>query len=393
MTTQPWTTPRASYVVPFWRLDATPAELTQMAADFDLVRAAGFEVVVADGSPPAAFERHAAAFAGRCRHIGLDRRWRYANGKVNGVLSGIAAARAERIVLADDDVAYDADALERLYRALEDADLVVPQNFFRPLPWWARIESGRILLNRACRPAGDYPGTFALRRSTFERIGPYDGDVLFENEELRRHFLRHGARVRHARDLLVARRPPTLRKWREQRLRQAYEDLDNVGKTVAFFALLPVALLLAGIGGTLTVTVYAVLLAVSIVALAWRGRRDGAGRVMPATLCLWAPLWVLERAISVHRAVAARVLHGGCEYGGRRIQRSVGQAVRAGAVSATSAEALLPVVHCIADYRAVLRAAASPESRRPSGPADPIALERFLARPRVIGDCVGVAAF
>jgi len=321
--------PRGTYVVPFKRLDATTEELARMAADFDVVATAGFEVVVADGSPPAAFARHAAAFAGRCRHLPLDPCWRFANGKVNGVLTGVGAATTERIVLADDDIAYDAITLERVRRALDDADLVVPQNFFRPLPWWARIETGRILLNRACRPAGDYPGTFALRRSTFTRIGPYDGDVLFENEELRRHFLRHGTRVRHARGLFVARRPPTLAKWREQRLRQAYEDLDDVGKTAAFVLVLPVAVLLVVLSGVVALGLYAGLLTAAVVALAWRGRGDGAQRVMPATLCLWAPLWVLERAVSVHRALFARVVRGGCAYGGRRIARGVGRAVRA----------------------------------------------------------------
>jgi hypothetical protein len=88
-----------------------------------------------------------------------------------------------------------------------------------------------------------------LRRSTFERIGPYDGDVLFENEEMRRHFCRHGARVRYARDFLIARRPPSFAKWREQRLRQAYEDLDLRAKTAAFMALLPLGAFGGLVGG------------------------------------------------------------------------------------------------------------------------------------------------
>lgn len=321
--------PRGSLVVPFRRLDATPAELARLAADFAVARAAGWEVVVADGSPPAAFARHADVWRGVCRHLPLDPGWRFLNGKVNGVMTGVVAASAERIVLADDDVAYDAVTLERLRRLLDDADLVVPQNYFRPLPWWARVESGRILLNRAVRPAGDYPGTFGVRRSTFLRIGPYDGDVLFENEELRRHFLRHRTRVRHARDLFVARRPPTLRKWREQRLRQAYEDVDAPAKTALFLALLPATLVVGVVGGIGALLGWAAVVGMATIGLAALGLADGARRWIPASVCLTAPLWVLERAIMVHPAVVARLRGVGCEYGGRRIRRGVGRMLRA----------------------------------------------------------------
>lgn len=321
--------PRGTLVVPFRRTDAGTGELARMADDFAIARAAGWEVIVADGSPPDAFARHATVFGDACRHVALDPRWRFQNGKVNGVLTGVGLASAERIVLADDDVVYDSVTLERVRRLLADADLVVPQNYFRPLPWWARIESGRILLNRAVRRAGDYPGTFGVRRSTFARLGPYDGDVLFENEEMRRHFLRHRARVVHARDLFVARRPPTLRKWREQRLRQAYEDVDARGKTVLFLALLPAAVVARRLGGAAGLGSYVAAVAAAAIGLAWIGRGDGARRWIPASACVAAPLWVLERAVFVYPAVLARLRGVGCAYGGRRIQRGVGRTARA----------------------------------------------------------------
>jgi hypothetical protein len=235
-------------------------------------------------------------------------------------------ASFENVILADDDVVYEPSDIERMCELLRDSDLVVPQNFFRPLPWWARLESGRILLNRACRRAGDYPGTHGLRRSTFERIGPYDGDVLFENEELRRHFCRHGARVRYARNFLIARRPPSFAKFREQRLRQAYEDLDLPAKTAAFAALLPLGALGGLVGGTAAVAGYGALIAATGALLAARGRRDGAAAVIPRSACLWAPLWVLERMVTVYGAAWLKLAQGGCTYGGRRIARSIGRA-------------------------------------------------------------------
>jgi hypothetical protein len=206
--------------------------------------------------------------------------------------------------------------------------LVVPQNHFATLPWWARIETNRMLLNRALRPAGDYPGTFGIRRLTFERIGPYDGDVLFENEAMRRHFVAHGTSVLHARDFWIARRPPTLAKWREQRLRQAYEDLDLPLKTALFASLLPLTVLLTAWQPTVAAAFVAVV-ALAAIALAAAGRGAQARGVVPPTVCALAPLWVLERAVMVWAAFHARWVKGGCRYGGSVIARGLGGATAA----------------------------------------------------------------
>jgi len=317
--------PRCSYVVPFRHVGTPDRTLDELARDFRRVSST-CEVIVVDGSPSDDFARHAVAWRGLCRHIPVDRRWRFLNGKVNGVLTGVAAAGCEYVILADDDVIYHTADVRRMCELLATNDLVVPQNYFTPLPWWARIETGRILLNRATRREGDYPGTVGVRRSTFLRIGPYDGDVLFENEEMRRHFRRHRTRVLHARDFLIARRPPTFAKWREQRMRQAYEDLDLPLKTSLFAALVPTGALIALAAGVPAAGTYVAGVVVVAMLLAATGRGDGAASVVPASACLAAPLWVFERSMTVHAAAWARFVRGGCAYGGRVIARGIGRA-------------------------------------------------------------------
>src|SRR5436189_255752 len=75
------------------------------------------------------------------------------------------------------------------------------------------------------------------RREAMLRVGPYDGDVLFDNEEIIRHFASEGVTVNYATNLFVRKRPPTLRKWMEQRPRQAYEDFALRTKTGLFFSI------------------------------------------------------------------------------------------------------------------------------------------------------------
>ncbi|HLV55248.1 MAG TPA: glycosyltransferase [Actinotalea caeni] len=225
------------------------------------------DVTVVDGSEPVAFAEHARAWGALVRHVPVacDRG---ANGKVNGVLTGLALARHEIVVLADDDVRHDRATLARLVAAAAGADLVRPQNHFDPLPWHARWDTARSLLNRAV--ACDSPGTYAVCRSAL-LPGGYDADVLFENLEMERTVRARGGVVLDRPDILVVRRPPEVRQFLDQRVRQAYDDLAQPGRLLLEAAVLPVLL------GSRHRARAAGLLALALVGLAEVGRRRAGG--------------------------------------------------------------------------------------------------------------------
>nr|BFF16691.1 hypothetical protein GCM10025730_02120 [Promicromonospora thailandica] len=227
------------------------------------------------------------------------------------------------MVVADDDVRYDHAALDRVLAALDGADLVVPQNVFVPRPWHARWDTARTLVNRAF--GHDYGGTVAFRRTALGPAG-YDAGVLFENLELERTVRARGGRVVHVLDLVVARRPPDVGRFAEQRVRQAYDSFAQPPRLLTELALAPVLAAAAvaarraaprprrlGRAAAGTVLAGAVL-----VAEAGRRRGGGAGH-FPPTAALWAPAWVLERAVCVWLAVARR-LGGGMPYAGTRLR-------------------------------------------------------------------------
>jgi hypothetical protein len=300
----------AEYVLPLrWSDDSGLADLVgYLTALRDHI-----DVTVVDGSESALFAAHARAFPAGVRHLPVEPR-PGRNGKVAGVMTGLRSARHDRVVIADDDVRYDADALAAVVGMLQEADLVLPQNVFRPEPWHARWDTGRTLLNRAF--GHDYPGTLAVRRRVLIEAGGYDGDVLFENLELIRTVIAAGGRVVNADAIAVPRRPPSVRHFTGQRVRQAYDDFAQPGRLVAELAVLPAVLLslrrprrlLAGVA--------------VVVALAEVGRRRAGGRrLFAATASLWAPLWLAERAVCVWLAVGAR-LRGGVKYSDGRLLRA-----------------------------------------------------------------------
>jgi hypothetical protein len=312
---------RVSYVLPLRWPETGPIE--ELSAYLRLLTGVTDEILVVDGSPAPVFAEHAAALRGIARHLPPHPDLDFGMGKVNGVLTGVRECSGELIVLADDDVRYEPAALCRAAELLAEVDLVRPQNYFDELPWHARWDTARTLLNRVLTgdmtfPVGDFPGTFAVRRSALLATGGYDGDALFENLELMRTIRAAGGKVATPLDLYVARRPPSAAHFRSQRIRQAYDDFAIPARIGTFLAVGPLAahalrrghirrLLAAGIASIL-------------VAEVGRSRAGGATR-FPLTGSLLAPAWIAERAVCSWFALAAK-LRGGVLYGDRRLGHS-----------------------------------------------------------------------
>jgi hypothetical protein len=300
----------ASYIMPIRHGAVEDAEETWTYLRLLSTRVT--EVIVVDGSPPEVFEAHAAALRGSSvRHVPVDPGLVTPMGKVGGCLTGLRLAVHECVVIADDDVRYTPDALARVVALLEGYHVVRPQNYFDPLPWHARYDTARMLLNRIS--GGDWPGTLGMRRSVLRVTGGYDGGAMFENLELVRTVRAVGGTEAVPLDLFVARRPPSARHFFSQRVRQAYDELARPLRFGLFLAMLPLATALA------TRERWAVLgvaAGVSVV-LAEAGRRRGGGTaVFPATASLLTPAWLAERAACAWLALGARLFLGGIPYGG-----------------------------------------------------------------------------
>ena len=309
-----------SYVVPVrWRDGEQRQEL---AAYLARIAPHCAETIVVDGSPPDVFAANAEAWGSCATHVPPAAEESWLMGKVAGVRTGIRLAAHEKIVIADDDVRYDQQALRRDAQLLETSDLVRPQNYFSRLPWHARWDTARTLLNRGL--GRDYPGTLAVRRSRLLAMGLYDGDVLFENLELIRTVRVHGGSTVAPLDLYVARVPPSAAHFWGQRTRQAYDDFALPARMALWLAVVPLVAL-AALGDRIRLPPqpgvakirYGVPALVPLAVLAAeRGRRRAGGTaVFPASSSLLAPVWILERGVCAWLAVFQRLRYGGVRYG------------------------------------------------------------------------------
>ncbi len=305
-----------SYLVPIRWHDGEQRD--ELAAYLAAIAPHCAEVIVVDGSDPEVFAANAEAWADLATHAPPAEDERWLMGKVSGVRTGVRLAACERLVIADDDVRYDPETLRRTARLLDQHDLVRPQNHFTRLPWHARWDTARTLLNRSL--GRDYPGTLAVRRSRMLAMGLYDGDVLFENLELIRTVRAHGGSTVAPLDLYVGRLPPSAGHFWGQRTRQAYDDFAIPLRMALWLSIVPLLAVTGRFGQPVVDKVAQprrlAVAAVLSVALAERGRRRGGGAaVFPATSSLLAPLWVLERAACSWLAVLQRLRFGGVRYG------------------------------------------------------------------------------
>jgi hypothetical protein len=315
-----------TYLLPIRRAKFSPAEAAELANYFGALNNAGCDLLVIDGSPAPVFEQHAAAWLSLCRHERVDRSFGHLNDKVNGIHTGVRLATTEKIILADDDIRYTAVEIDRVQELLDNFEVVRPQNFLSPLTWWGRMEAARMLINRATLRTADYPGTCAFQRDAMLRVGPYDGDVLFDNEEIIRHFAREGATINYAANLFVRKRPPTFRKWIEQRPRQAYEDFGLRTKTALFLSLPLVATWLGLALGLRALVIFFAGISLAAVALAAAGRlRGNAARFFPWSICFVAPLWIVERTVSTYWALYWHFTCGGYPFGDKILSKGIGR--------------------------------------------------------------------
>jgi hypothetical protein len=341
----------ATYVVPLrW---TGPGPIDDLAAHLATVSEWVDEVIVVDDSPSELHASHAGRLPAAVRHLTPAAAMPSPNGKVDGILTGVAAARNERIVIADDDVRWERGPLERAVGLLDEAELIRPQNHFRPLVWHARWDTARSLLNRVVTgdrkfPLGDFPGTFALRRDFLLGIGGYDGSALFENLELMRKTIARGGRVLTVLDLYVPRHPPTFAHFRSQRVRQAYDDWSMPLRMTVFLALLP---MLAGLLLRRRKRAAAAVIAAPA-AIAEVGRRRAGGvRHFPVSASLLAPLWTLERGVCIWIAFWRGLRGTGVHYSRGRITRAASSParLRAERTNPAPSPALAPALSLEAD--------------------------------------------
>ena len=292
---------RCTYLLVIEQRPLKDGDLRSLGAYLSDLSATGCDVVIVDGSPMTLFEHHSRTLRWVGRHVASLPKYRAPSGFIDPVRAALDLAACEKVIIADTNVRYSSAALTSLCQLLERHEVVEPQDYFDPLPWWTSIEAGRMLLHRGVEPLPDHGATFGVHRRALSGLRSIDS-MLAPCEDHVRRLASVGAEVHSAAGVFVRRLPPPLGEWVRGRSRQADDDFSLPVKTAFFLALLPMALMLAAFGGLPMAGGYGGAVVAGSLALALRGRA-GAASFFPLRACLAAPLWVLERSVSVYWAL------------------------------------------------------------------------------------------
>lgn len=295
---------RCSYVVVIENASASGDDLRELAGYLSTVGVAGCDVVILDPSSRLQYELNRRVLRWVGRHVAVRPEHRTPAGSIDLVRSAAALAACEKVIVAAEDVRYTPEAVEQMCDLLDVHEVVEPQDYLDPLTWWSGIEAGRILVHRGVEPQPDHGATLGFRRSALQGLRGLAACDLIEDHG--RRLALAGAEVHPAANVFVRRQPEAFNEWLSRRPRVAGDDFALPAKTGFFLSLPPLLILLALLGGARLAAAYAGVIAFAAVGLAVRGR-VGAGAFFPLYACLFAPLWVFERSVSVYWALYRRV--------------------------------------------------------------------------------------
>jgi hypothetical protein len=285
-----------TYVVSIAKTKACAGGLRSLAGYLSILGTMGCDVIIFDASPRDVFEENRRILRWIARHIAV-------RAPFDLVRTAAGLASTEKIIVAREDVRYGPSDLAGVCALLDAHEVVEPQDYLDPLPWWGGIEAGRMLVHRGIEPLPDHGATFGFRRGALRALRGFDATG---SSDPARRLAAFGAEICSAFSVFVRRHPPELAEWLRERPRAADDDFAMPVKTTFFLAMLPMAMLLLLAGGARIATGYAGAVAFASIVLALRGR-SGATAFFPLRVCLYAPLWVLERSVSVYWALLRRV--------------------------------------------------------------------------------------
>lgn len=269
-------------------------DLRPFAEYLSTLDVAGCEVIVLDSTE--AVDEHRRVLRWVARHVAVYE-------PIDVVRTAADVASCEKIIIAAENVRYNIADLTEVCALLDSHEVVEAQDYLEPMPWWGGIDAGRMLVHRGIDPHPDRGATFGFRRAIVRGLRGFEATGSTDPVRV---LALHGAEVVSASELFVRRCPPQLGEWLRERPREADLDFDVPMKSAFFFALIPMAILLGLMGGGRLAIGYTGAVAFASVVLAVRGRL-GAGAFFPLRACLFAPLWVLERSVSVYWALLQRV--------------------------------------------------------------------------------------
>jgi cellulose synthase/poly-beta-1,6-N-acetylglucosamine synthase-like glycosyltransferase len=284
-----------------------------------------YEIIIADESKDDVFNyiETKTQNLDKLKHLRPDSIYRTGNNdKLNGIFAALKYSEYDKILLVDDHYRVSKSTLINLVPLYDTYDCFKMMPKFQHFPVSVLIDLCGMYVVNLIDPKKQYCGHLCFKKTCIEKYGFPNRNSLFDELAIEMHIKKHRCTVGYIRNVsLEAVQNISMKKFWEQRVRYAYENMAFPTRFVFSLLILPGIFLLSILNFKIALLII-LFLSIIITAVAGMGQLLYGKNISPWYTFLFAPMWFWFYPITSWIAVV-KYFTGGVMFGGNKIKNAL----------------------------------------------------------------------
>lgn len=244
-----------------------------------------------------------------------------ANDKSNGVCEAFKYAKYDNILLVDDHFRLNRETIIKLEKYFDKYDVFKCMPKFEKYKLSVLIDLCGMFVINILDYRKQYCGHLAFKKSQFEKCGLPCRDALFDEFAFEKHLRKNGYNVGFVRDVSIdAVQEITTKRFFEQRVRYAYENLAMPFRFLLYMLILPLliscAIIDVKVAENLIIACTAGVTVIALIGQVLYGRD-----ICPKYTFLLSPIWFWFYPVTTWMALVC-FFNGGVSFGGNKVKKA-----------------------------------------------------------------------
>lgn len=245
-----------------------------------------------------------------------------ANDKLNGIYAALDYCTYEKILLVDDHYRVSKSTIEKLIPLYETYDCFKMMPKFDKFPLSALLDLCGMYIINLLDSKKQYCGHLCFKKTHIMKFGFPNRDSLFDELAIEMHLKENKCCTGYIKNVsLEAVQNISIKKFWEQRVRYAYENMALPIRFTMFLSILPILILLLAINQLLALC-FVIFLTTAVILLAYIGQIIYGKKNVPRFSFLLSPMWFWFYPFTSWIAIV-KYFSGGVMFGGRKIKKAL----------------------------------------------------------------------
>lgn len=244
------------------------------------------------------------------------------NDKLNGIYAALEYCTYDKILLVDDHYRVSKDTIEKIVPLYKTYDCFKMMPKFNAFPFSALIDLCGMFVVNMVDYRKQYCGHLCFKKKHIIKYGFPSRDSLFDELAIEEHLRKNKCSIGYIKDItLEAVQNITVKRFWEQRVRYAYENMAIPIRFVMFLMILPLLFVLQIINPLFS-ALFALSISTIVLLIAFIGQIIYGQNNVPRFSFLLSPIWFWFYPFTSWIALAKYML-GGVMFGGRKIKKAL----------------------------------------------------------------------